>query len=228
MAVLIQFRRDTAANWASVDPVLAAGELGFDTTNDAFKIGDGTSAWSALSFPVATATWGSITGTLSAQSDLQTALNGKQTLNSNLTTIAGLIATSDSFMQAKAGAWAARTITQVKADLGLTGTNSGDQTSIVGITGTKAQFDTAVSDGNFLYVGDVTSNATHTGDVTGSGALTIDPTAITGKSAATADGADYILISDTSDSGNLKKALVSDLAGGAGLGLVIAQKFALY
>ena len=36
------------------------------------------------------------------------------------------------------------------------GTNTGDQTSIVGITGTKAQFDTAVTDGNFLYVGDVT------------------------------------------------------------------------
>lgn len=38
----------------------------------------------------------------------------------------------------------------------LSGTNTGDQTSIVGITGTKAQFDTSCSDGNFLYVGDVT------------------------------------------------------------------------
>jgi hypothetical protein len=37
-----------------------------------------------------------------------------------------------------------------------TGTNTGDQTSIVGITGTKAQFDTAVTDGNFLYSGDIT------------------------------------------------------------------------
>lgn len=36
------------------------------------------------------------------------------------------------------------------------GVNTGDQTSIVGITGTKAQFDTAVTDGNFLYVWDVT------------------------------------------------------------------------
>lgn len=35
------------------------------------------------------------------------------------------------------------------------GTNTGDQTSIVGISGTKAQFDTACLDGNFLYVGDV-------------------------------------------------------------------------
>lgn len=98
----------------------------------------------------------------------------------------------------------------------LSGTNSGDQTSIVGITGTKAQFDTAVTDGNFLYVGDVTTNATHTGEVTGSGALTVDKTAITGKTEVTAVGTDYVLISDTSDSGNLKKALASDLAGSAG------------
>jgi hypothetical protein len=38
---------------------------------------------------------------------------------------------------------------------------------------TKAQLDAAVSDGNVLYVGDVTSNATHTGDATGSTALTL-------------------------------------------------------
>lgn len=116
---------------------------------------------------------------------------------------------------AGSGAPEVNTLATLKTDLGLTGTNSGDQTSIVGITGTKAQFDTAVTDGNFLYVGDVTSNATHTGDVTGSTALTIDPTAITGKSAVTAVGTDYVLISDTSDSGNLKKALVSDFAGGS-------------
>lgn len=33
------------------------------------------------------------------------------------------------------------------------GTNTGDQTSIVGITGTMAQFDTAVTGGNFAYAG---------------------------------------------------------------------------
>lgn len=47
------------------------------------------------------------------------------------------------------------------------------------VTGTKAQFDGACSDGNFLYVGDVTSNATHTGDVTGATALTIANDAVT-------------------------------------------------
>lgn len=74
---------------------------------------------------------------------------GKQPLDSDLTTIAGLTATTDNFMQSKAGAWASRTVAQVKTDLGLSGTNSGDQTSIVGITGTTAQFNTALTDNDF-------------------------------------------------------------------------------
>ena len=45
---------------------------------------------------------------------------GAQPADSDLTTIAGLTPTTDSFMQAKAGAWAARTIAQVKTDLGVT------------------------------------------------------------------------------------------------------------
>lgn len=74
----------------------------------------------------------------------------------------------------------------------------------------------AVEGVNLLRVGDVTTNATHTGEVTGATTLTIDKTAITGKTAVTADAADYVLISDTSDTGNLKKALVSDFGGGTG------------
>lgn len=45
------------------------------------------------------------------------------------------------------------TITSGTLNGSVTGTNTGDQTSIVGITGTMAQFDTAVTDGNFVYQG---------------------------------------------------------------------------
>jgi hypothetical protein len=44
-----------------------------------------------------------------------------QPLDSDLTTIAGLTATTDSFMQSKASAWASRTVAQVSADLQATG-----------------------------------------------------------------------------------------------------------
>ena len=50
MAVQIQLRNDTAANWTSVNPVLALGELGLETDTDKFKVGDGTATWSALPY----------------------------------------------------------------------------------------------------------------------------------------------------------------------------------
>jgi len=68
------------------------------------------------------------------------------------------VATASVFYRKTAGTGApeVQTLATLKTDLNLSGTNTGDQTSIVGITGTKAQFDTAVTDGNFLYVGDIT------------------------------------------------------------------------
>ena len=47
---LIQIRQGTAANWASVNPILAAGEPGFETDTGKHKIGDGVTAWAGLSY----------------------------------------------------------------------------------------------------------------------------------------------------------------------------------
>lgn len=46
---LIQLRKGSASEWSSVNPVLASGEPGYDTTNNTIKIGDGTSPWNTLS-----------------------------------------------------------------------------------------------------------------------------------------------------------------------------------
>ena len=50
MATRIQLRRGTAAQWISANPVLAAGEIGTETDTGKLKVGDGTSAWSALAY----------------------------------------------------------------------------------------------------------------------------------------------------------------------------------
>lgn len=50
MAVQIKWRRDTAANWTSSNPVLAQGEPGFETDTGNYKIGDGTTAWTSLGY----------------------------------------------------------------------------------------------------------------------------------------------------------------------------------
>jgi len=48
MAISIQIRRDTAANWTSSNPVLRAGEFGVETDTLKFKIGNGTSTWTQI------------------------------------------------------------------------------------------------------------------------------------------------------------------------------------
>jgi len=47
---VIKVRRDTAANWISTNPTLAAGEMGLETDTNLFKFGNGTSAWTALAY----------------------------------------------------------------------------------------------------------------------------------------------------------------------------------
>ena len=47
---LIQHRRDTQSNWTAVNPTLASGEIGVETDTNKFKIGDGTTVWSALAY----------------------------------------------------------------------------------------------------------------------------------------------------------------------------------
>jgi hypothetical protein len=46
----IQVRRDTAANWTSTNPTLAAGEIGFETDTGQFKFGTGSATWTALAY----------------------------------------------------------------------------------------------------------------------------------------------------------------------------------
>lgn len=50
MAVQIQLRNDTAANWTAADPILAQGEMGIETDTRLFKIGNGVDTWSELEY----------------------------------------------------------------------------------------------------------------------------------------------------------------------------------
>lgn len=48
MAIKIQIRRDIASQWTTNNPILADGELGFETDTGRLKIGDGATAWTGL------------------------------------------------------------------------------------------------------------------------------------------------------------------------------------
>lgn len=92
----IQLRADTAANWASSNPILKSNELGIET--DSFttsggvrlykcKLGDETTAWNSLPYANigqffaggggASVAWGGITGNISDQTDLQALIDSK-------------------------------------------------------------------------------------------------------------------------------------------------------
>jgi len=51
----VRMRRGTATAWTNANPILDNGEFGYDSTNNKFKIGDGTSLWAALSYVTAVA-----------------------------------------------------------------------------------------------------------------------------------------------------------------------------
>lgn len=46
----ILFRRDLAATWNSVDPILSAGEIGLESDTGKIKLGDGSSPWTDLNY----------------------------------------------------------------------------------------------------------------------------------------------------------------------------------
>jgi len=50
LSALQQQRRDTAANWTTANPTLLNGELGYETDTGKWKIGDGSTAWTALGY----------------------------------------------------------------------------------------------------------------------------------------------------------------------------------
>ena len=94
-------------------------------------------------------------------------------------------------------------------------TNTGDQTSIVGITGSKAEFDTAVSDGNITFDGDAPT-AHKSAHVTG-GSDVID-NAVSVGNAGLMTGADKKRLddietgADVTDSVNIASSIVGTAA----------------
>lgn len=81
MPSIYLFRRKTAADWTSQNPVLMDGELGLETDTGLFKFGNGSTAWTSRPYAgasVGVVPWGAITGTISAQTDLAAALAAKQ------------------------------------------------------------------------------------------------------------------------------------------------------
>jgi hypothetical protein len=80
MAVRIQLRRDTAANWVSANPTLRAGEIGIETDTLKFKVGTGSTPWNSIT------SYANV-----VPGDLNTTLNGYLEVGDLSNTVAELV-----------------------------------------------------------------------------------------------------------------------------------------
>jgi len=58
---ILRHRRDTAANWTANNPVLEAGQIGYETDTLRFKFGNGSTAWNSLAYGVGALADGDVT-----------------------------------------------------------------------------------------------------------------------------------------------------------------------
>ena len=169
MATRMQQRKGTAAQWAAADPILNAGEIGWESDTNKFKIGDGTNHWDDLTYFLdATDMGGSFSDYVPLTQKNQA--NGVAQLNADINV---MTRTAIEFEGANADAYettlgvveptADRTITlpdasgtlalasdiTVTAESTNTFSNKSISLSTNTITGTKAEFNAALSDSNF-------------------------------------------------------------------------------
>lgn len=177
--------------WASRTPTQAKTSLSLgnvDNTSDASK-------------PVSTAT--------------QTALDLKQPLDSDLTTIAGLTATTDNFMVSASNAWASRTPTQAKTSLSL---GNVDNTSDANKPISSAT-QTALDAKQATLVSATNIKTINGGSVLGSGDLTVSGSAAETNPNLYVTTADYNLTANRSivfvDEYEIGSGFVTDLAADA-------------
>jgi hypothetical protein len=132
----IRIRRGTNADRITV--VLESGEVAYTTDTKMFYIGDGTTLGGTLIGPGAAGavTWGAITGTLSTQTDLQTALDGKVDENSAITGATKTKITYDAKGLVTAGADA--TTADIAASTNKNYVTDAQQTVITNTSGTNS------------------------------------------------------------------------------------------
>jgi hypothetical protein len=141
-------------------PSFAISTIEFDQA-DGFVLTDQGSGIGRVNFTGGGGgTWGSITGTLSDQTDLQAALDGKQPLDGELTALAGLTSAADRLPYfTGAGTASLATFTQAGRDL-VAGVDNTAQRATLGL-GTLA-----TQSGTFSGTHSGTSSGTNTGDQT--------------------------------------------------------------
>jgi hypothetical protein len=190
----IQLRRDTAANWTSTNPTLAAGEIGYDTTNNKFKIGTGTNTWSQLIYQSDASLLSGTASITALTTSGNLTVGGNLTVNGTTTSInSSTIQVDDKNIE----------LGSVASVVGLVG-NVENGTSTV-ITSTAYNFivgQSVTRTAGVAYAGGTITSIvsptefTVTGTFGATGSITLT---IGGATNTTADGAGLTVLSDTTN-----------------------------
>jgi len=189
----IQLKRATAASWTSNNPVLYVGEIGFETDTKKLKIGDGTTAWTSLTYasiPIALSTLNDlsdVTITSAANGDFLR-WNGTAWINDavNLSAdtvgsyVESLVAGTGVTLTNNSGEAATPTISIGQAvGTGSNVTFAGVTAPLTGnVTGNADTATTLATSRTIELTGDVTGSASFNGSANASIAATIQPNSV--------------------------------------------------
>lgn len=170
MADIIQIRRDTASNWTSTNPTLASGELALETNTGKLKAGDGSTAWTSLSYYTLGTTGVAVTANPLSQFAATTSAQLKTVLSDETGSGAAVFATSPTLVTPVLGTPASGTLTNAT---GLPAAGVVGTAAVLGAntyTGTQNFADNTLQRANLLDYGEVTNAI----GLTGGGTQDID------------------------------------------------------
>ena len=152
MATRMQQRRGTASQWTSANPILNAGEMGWESDTNKFKIGDGTNHWADLDYFI------DVNSTVNPAFGSSITFEGA-TANDFETTLTMTDPTADRTITFPDATGTVALTSDIVVTASSTNTFSNKSISLASntVTGTTAEFNTALSDSNFVTTGDTGS-----------------------------------------------------------------------
>ena len=145
----MQQRRGTASQWTSANPILNAGEIGWESDTNKFKIGDGTNHWANLDY------FSDINSTINPSFGTSITFEGA-TADSYETTLQVTDPTADRTITFQDASGTVAFLSDIGSDLTASSTTTFTNKSISlttnTITGTKAEFNSAISDADFATI----------------------------------------------------------------------------